>query len=161
TPYFAFAVGTLLKAGRARDLLGAGVAAMDHATGCFRRGNVGIPDAHGEFFLASLPGALALYTGLVPHEKIGLWRHRLARSRTELIGKNTNNWRTYAMKGEWLRAGLGLVSRESATAFVDQSWLGSTQRDRIFGDAWNLYQDRGPFPESHAVEAVGRGNLLA
>src|SRR4051812_5584508 len=38
TPYFAFAVGALLKAGRARDLLGPGVAAMDHATECFGRG---------------------------------------------------------------------------------------------------------------------------
>ena len=160
TPYFAFAVGTLLKSGRARDLLDHGVAAMDHATECFARGNPGIPDAHGEFFLASLPAAVSLYAGLVPQEKVALWRRRLGTPRDGLIGKNTNNWRTYAMRGEWLRLELGLVDRESATAFIEQSWLLATQRDRIAGDAWNLYQDRGPFPESHAVESVGRGNLL-
>src|SRR4051812_23438110 len=32
TPYFAFAVGTLVHAGRAKDLLPLGVRAMDHAT---------------------------------------------------------------------------------------------------------------------------------
>ena len=160
TPYFAFAMGTLLKAGRARDLLDHGVAAMDHATECFARGNPAIPDAHGEFFLASLPAALSLYAGQVPQETIDRWRRRLGTPKDELVGKNTNNWRTYAMKGEWLRAELGLVDRESATAFIEQSWLRATQRDRIAGDAWNLYQDRGPFPESHAVESVGRGNLL-
>jgi hypothetical protein len=161
TPYFAFAVGTLLEAGRGRDLLRQGVAAMDHATACFARGNPGIPDAHGEFFLASLPAALGLYAGAVPEETLGLWRRRLATPRRELVGGRPNNWRTYAMKGEWTRAGLGLVAKEDATAFIEQSWLGATQRDRICGDAWNLYQDRGPFPESHGVEAVGRGNLLA
>jgi hypothetical protein len=161
TPYFAVAVGTLVKAGRARDLLGHGVAAMDHATLCFARGKSGIPDAHGEFFLASLPAALSLYAGQVPQETIDRWRRRLNTPRDELLGTNTNNWRTYAMKGEWARAGLGLVDRTSATAFIEQSWLRATQRDRIAGDTWNLYQDRGPFPESHAVESVGRGNLLA
>src|SRR3954447_5037865 len=78
TPYFAAAVGALLHAGRARDLLDRGVAAMDHATESFARGSPGIPDAHGEFFLASLPVALELYDGHVPKEKIGLWRSRLA-----------------------------------------------------------------------------------
>ena len=70
TPYFAFAVGTLVEAGRARDLLEHGVAALDHATECFASGNRGIPDAHGEFFLASLPGALSLYEAHVPPAKI-------------------------------------------------------------------------------------------
>src|SRR5437773_1506183 len=57
TPYFAFAIGTLIHAGRANDLLPNGIRAMDHATACFPKANAGIPDAHGEFFLASLPGA--------------------------------------------------------------------------------------------------------
>ena len=35
------------------------------------------------------------------------------------------------------------------------------QRSRIGVDKWNLYQDRQTNPDSHAVEAVGRGNLLA
>src|SRR6266550_4223980 len=39
TPYFAFAVGTLVHAGRAKDLLPHGIRAMDHATSCFARGS--------------------------------------------------------------------------------------------------------------------------
>src|ERR1043166_2833078 len=44
TPYFAFAVGALVHAGRASDLLGNGIRAMDHATECFAKGDAGIPD---------------------------------------------------------------------------------------------------------------------
>ena len=65
TPYYAFAVGALIHAGRGGDLLESGIRAMDHATACFAKGSAGIPDAHGEFFLASLPGALELYEGHV------------------------------------------------------------------------------------------------
>src|SRR5437588_6093680 len=44
TPYFAHAVGTLVSAGRARDLLPNGVKAMEHATTCFAGGRKTIPD---------------------------------------------------------------------------------------------------------------------
>src|SRR4051794_21386144 len=47
TPYFAFAVGLLVREGRAADLLEPGSRAMDHATARFARGNAGIPDEHG------------------------------------------------------------------------------------------------------------------
>ena len=161
TPYFAFAVGALIHAGRAADLLENGIRAMDHATNCFARGDAGIPDAHGEFFLASLPGALALYEGHVPGEKIALWRERLRTPREQIVHGGTNNWRAYAMKGEWLRAKSGLMDREDATAFIEESWLRAQQRDRIAFDRWNLYEDGQTDPESHAVEGVGRGNLLA
>jgi hypothetical protein len=161
TPYFAAAVGTLIHAGRAQDLLENGVAAMEHATECFAGGSAAIPDAHGEFFLASLPTALELYDGHVPRATIDRWRQRLSRPRAGVVKGGTNNWRTYAMKGEWHREQLGLAGKEPAVAFVEDNWLHATQRDRILGDKWNLYQDRLTVPESHAVEAVGRGNLLA
>ena len=44
TPYYAYAVATLAAAGRARDLLPSGVAAMNHATLCMALGREGIPD---------------------------------------------------------------------------------------------------------------------
>ena len=54
TPYFAHAVGTLVAAGRARDLLPHGVRAMEHSTANFGDGRAAIPDQHGEFFIAAL-----------------------------------------------------------------------------------------------------------
>jgi hypothetical protein len=161
TPYFAFAVGALVHAGRASDLLENGVRAMDHATECFAKGDDGIPDQHGEFFLASLPGSLELYRDHVPAERLELWRSRMMTAKERVIRGGMNNWRTYAMKGEWLRAKLGLAAREQTESFIENAWLRAEQRDRIAKDKWNCYEDHGTDPESHAVEAVGRGNLLA
>lgn len=163
TPYYAFAVGLLISVGRAPDLLQSGVQAMDHATACFAQGRTGIPDEHGEFFVPALTGALALYERHVPAEKLRLWRERLSTPLDQVITARTrtNNWRTYPMKGEWLRVKAGLADRAAALDFIRDSWFNATQRERIAGDLWNLYQDHSSDPESHAVEAVGRGNLLA
>jgi hypothetical protein len=161
TPYFAAAVGVLLHAGRAHDLADNGSRAMDHATECFAKGDAGIPDAHGEFFLASLPEALESWREHVPAEKLALWREHLRTSRDQIVRGGLNNWRTYAMKGEWLRAQLGLADHDDAVKFVEESWLHGQQRQRIAGDKWNLYEDHTTNPEPHAVEAVGRDNLLA
>jgi hypothetical protein len=160
TPYFAFGVATLAHAGRAPDLLPAGIRAMDHATLCFVKGAAGIPDHHGEFFLGSLPGALELFERHVPAQKLATWRVRLKTPAEQVLHGDTNNWRTYAMRGEFLRAKLGLVDRPEAIKFIDDSWLHATQQDRMVKDKWNLYQDRKTDPDSHAVEAVGRVNLL-
>jgi hypothetical protein len=160
TPYFAFAAGTLVHAGRAKDLLPQGVAAMDHATACLAKGAAGIPDNHGEFFIPCLAGALEVYEGLVPAEKLEQWRGRMRLPVEKIVRGQTNNWRAYAMRGEWMRAKAGLVDRERAVAYVEDGWKNATQRERIAGDKWNLYQDHQTDPESHAVEAVGRGNLL-
>ncbi len=162
TPYLASAVGALLHAGRAQDLLDAGVMAMDWATRCVAERR--IPDKHGEFFIAPLAEALARYAGRVPSEKIETWRARLQLPIDQIIegmNTNTNNWRTYAMKGEWTRYRAGLVEHDNAVAFVEDGWLRRTQRDRIVPDPLRLYQDRSSDPQSMAVEAVGRGNLLA
>jgi hypothetical protein len=164
TPYFAFAVGALVHAGRGHDLLQSGVRAMNHATACVAQGHAGIPDGHGEFFLAPLTGALPLYQDHVPQDVLDRWRQRLHIPIHEVIQdirNRTNNWRTYAMKGEWLRYRAGLVDRSTAVAFIEDAWLARTQRERIVSDKWSLYQDWSSDPQSHAVEAVGRGNLLA
>ena len=164
TPYFAFAAGTLVHAGRAPDLLDAGVRAMDHATVSFARGADGIPDRHGEFFIAPLVGALELYEDHVPLAKLETWRERLRTPIYSVIeGRqlHRNNWRTYAMKGEWMRAEAGLVGRAEAAAFIRDAWYHVSQRERILYDKWNLYQDWSSDPNPHGVEAVGRGNLTA
>src|SRR5262245_8558584 len=101
TPYYAFAVGTLLHAGRADELRESGIRAMDHATACFAGGTAGTPDRHGEFFLASLPVALELYEGHVPAATMRLWQQRMGTPVNQLVQGPTNNWRTYAMRGEW------------------------------------------------------------
>jgi hypothetical protein len=79
----------------------------------------------------------------------------------QILSELTNNWRAYAMLGEWARAASGLADRDETLEFITESWVNRSQRDRIAGDRWNLYHDRGTDPESHAVEAVGRVNLLA
>ena len=163
TPYFAFTVGVLVHAGRADDLLEKGVAAMDHATRCVEQGNRHIPDQHGEFFLAPLAHALEFYEGHVPEVTLALWRERLQTPLLKIIeglDSKTNNWRTYAMSGEWQRVKAGLADKKEAYDFIEDAWLNRTQRVRIALDKWRLYQDWSSSPQSHAVEAVGRGNLM-
>ena len=160
TPYFATAVGVLIHAGRAPDLLDNGVRAMDRATSCFAKGAPGIPDQHGEFFIPALTGALELYKDHVPAEKMAAWRQRMSTPLEQIVRGGNNNWRTYAMRGQWMRSKVGLADHDKAVSFVDDAWLNATQRQRLAPDKWNLYQDHQTDPESHAVEAVGRGNLL-
>ncbi len=164
TPYFAHALGTLLHAGRADDLRDAGILAMDHATLALSRGHKHIPDGHGEFFIAPLTTAITLYTDHANETTIDQWRSRLTfRIKHVIKGmrSRTNNWRTYPMKGEWLRYNAGLVDRETVVDFIEDGWHKRSQRERIASDDWNLYQDWSSHRQSHAVEAVGRGNLLA
>jgi len=160
TPYFAHAVGTLVAVGRARDLLPYGVKAMEHATACFGGGRNSIPDQHGEFFIAALTEALEIYAPLVPAETLARWKERLRKPRADVIGKNSNNWETYVMKGEWLRSQAGLVERADAVKAIEQAWA-THQRDRFCPAPWFVYHDRTSDPDTLSVEAVGRGNVLA
>jgi hypothetical protein len=160
TPYFAYAVGTLVKAGHSRDLLAHGIAAMEHSTNQFAQGRQAIPDQHGEFFIAALTEALDVYRELVPEEQWQRWRTRLATPIAQIVGTNRNNWMTYAMKGEWLRSKAGLVSHEDAMAFIEKCWK-EEQRGRIVQTPGHLYHDRSSDPDTLSVEVVGRGNLLA
>lgn len=164
TPYYAFAVGTLIHAGRADDLLPSGILAMEHATQCFAEGSQSIPDAHGEFFIAPLTHALELYHDHVDAQTLEQWKNRMKTPLSTVMTNFTgrlNNWRTYAMKGEWMRAKAGLVPLGATRDFIEKGWHTWTQRERIVLDKWNLYQDWSSDPQSHAVEAVGRGNLAA
>lgn len=164
TPYFAHALGTLLAAGRAQDLFNAGKAAMRRALADFSKGFQHIPDAHGEFYVAALAEAVALYRPWVDDATYRRWVERASTPLDKVMRDQTgrlNNWRTYAMKGEWLRAQKGWVDREDATAYIEHNWLHHTQRERIQNDKFHLYQDWSSDPQSHAVEAVGRGNLTA
>lgn len=154
TPYYAHGVGTLVNAGRAKDLLPSGLLAMDHATRSFAAGKA---DGHSEFFVPPLVEALELYAPFVPTDRLDSWRTRLA---TLYKPGGTNNWRTYVLKGDWLRAQAGLLDRSSVTEGIERDWAGS-QKNRIAGSRWNLYHDSSSDPDSLAVEAVGRGNLLA
>ncbi|CAK8991713.1 Uncharacterized protein TC_0708 [Durusdinium trenchii] len=164
TPYFAYAVGVLVDAGKAKDLLPHGTRAMEYATACFAEGAAGIPEEHGEFFLAPLAGALEHYAAHVDSATLERWTQRLRQPRAKVLqdgGARNNNWRTYAMRGEWARAKAGLIPEEDAREFIEWAWLRGTQRERIAEDRMNFYQDWSSDPQSHAVEAVGRGNLLA
>src|SRR4051812_48323043 len=130
TPYFAFAVGTLVKAGRAKDLLPSGTRAMDHATACFAKGADGIPDKHGEFYIPCLAGALEVYEGIVSKETLDRWRDRMRLPVEQIVRGQTNNWRAYAMRGQWMRAKLGLIERDAAYAYIEDGWKNGQQRDR-------------------------------
>lgn len=163
TPYFAFAVGVLLHAGRADDLLLQGMEAMEHATLTLEKGNDAMPEQHGEFYLGVLAEALPLYKPRVSDTTFSLWRKRMQAPLSRIIeggDAKTNNWRAYAMRGEWLRAKGGLAQPGAAVQFVEDAWHNRTQRVRIVLDKWSLYQDWSSAPQSHAVEAVGRVNLL-
>lgn len=160
TPYFAYAVGTLTAAGRARDLLPNGIRAMEHSTENFAGGRDAIPDQHGEFFIAALTESLELYAPQIPSNTLKRWRERLKKPWREVVKGSLNNWETYKMKGEWLRFRSGLVPREDAIAAIEEGWK-VRQRDHFAGEPWWLYHDRSSDPDTLSVEAVGRGNLLA
>lgn len=164
TPYFALGVAVLVHAGRADESLQlSGIKAMEHATRDFAKGSAGMPDTHGEFFIAPLTEALFLFENEADAETWNRWKKRLQTPIQEIIRPNAgsiNNWRTYAMKGEWLRAKHNLTDKDQAVDFIEESWLNHTQRTRIGADKWNLYQDWSSDPQSHAVEGVGRGNLI-
>ncbi|MCC5936817.1 MAG: hypothetical protein JJU34_06015 [Lunatimonas sp.] len=163
TPYFAYAVGTLLKAGAGESLKEAGLLAMEHSLKCLAQGSKSIPDEHGEFFISPLAKALALYQPHVDKERYAKWIEQVKTPLSKIMQNQEgriNNWRTYAMKGEWDRVKLGLADREEAVTFIEKAWLVQTQRARILQDRHFLYQDWSSDPQSLAVEAVGRGNLL-
>jgi hypothetical protein len=160
TPYFAYAVGTLVAAGRARDLLPSGVKAMEHATACFNGGLDSIPDKHGNFFIPVLTEALEVYRGHVAEAQWNTWRERMKKPLREVVSGAVNNWETYAMKGEWARERAGLVTRADAIKAIEADWR-LRQHARIAPAPWFLYHDRTSDPDTLSVEAVGRGNLLA
>jgi hypothetical protein len=158
TPYFANALGVLLSAGRAQDLVHQGVMAMEHVSLLMAQGNGAIPQQHGNFFIAPMADALSLYTPYVSSSVIQTWRSRMMVPIAQLASSLPHNWRTYAMKGEWYRARQGLVSTPGAVAYIEDSWI-KTQRSRLSGTPWNLYHDTSSDPDTFAYDAAARANL--
>jgi len=74
TVYYAHAIGTLLHARRAKNLLDSGVRAMDFATAAFEKNET---HGHRVFFITPLVESLELYAPLVPAEKLTTWRNRI------------------------------------------------------------------------------------
>ncbi len=160
TPYFANAVGTLLSAGRAMDLLDEGISAMNKATKDVAEGASSIPDNHGEFFLAPLASAIPLYTPQVSTPQVQTWKKRMATPVDEIIRGLTHNWRTYAMKGEWYRAKYGYIDKAKAVSWIENTWK-NTQKNRLTNNLWNFYHDSTSNPDSWPYESAARGNILA
>ena len=165
TPYYAFAVGTLVSADRGSEkLLHSGIRAMERALNDFSNGRDSIPDRHGEFYIAVLADAMELYKNQIPQEKYRVWEQMIGTPLDRIWGgmaEHLNNWRTYAMKGEWSRAVHGFVDRQKTVQFIEDNWRNATQYQRIGLNKWNLYEDWSSDPQSLAVEAVGRGNITA
>lgn len=160
TPYFAGTIGILLSANRAPDLLQAGMRAMNKSTAYIAAGLAAIPDQHAEFFLAPVAAAIPLYTPLVADSVSQTWRQRMSKPIAQIIRGSGHNWRTYAMKGEWLRAKNGYVPKSSAVNWIENSWR-NTQAWRFNNNIWNFYHDQSSDPLPWAYESVARSNLLA
>lgn len=99
TPYFAYAVATLIAQGRATDLLESAVRAFDHASFCYGQGRTCIPDEHGEFYLFPLAQAYKTLSRHVSAPQATTWLNRLTKPFSKVLSGFDWNWRTYAMKG--------------------------------------------------------------
>lgn len=164
TPYYAIAVGALIHARRANDMLPSGVKAMEKSLLDFSKGSQYIPDQHGEFYIAALAEAMELYKDHMDKATYDQWVAWVSTPVANIWkgpDRSLNNWRTYVMKGEWARAVYGFADWQETSVLIEDNWKNYTQYERIGLDKWNLYQDWSSDPQSHAVEAVGRGNLTA
>jgi hypothetical protein len=159
TPYFANALGVLMSAGRAQDLLQKGINALNNSTSQMAVGNSAIPQQHGNFFIAPMADSMTLYAPLVSASQITTWKNRMKLPIANLTQPLTNNWRTYAMKGQWYRFQQGLVSSADAYNYIEDGWINSGQRAGFVGDTWNLYHDLTSNPETFAYDAAARANL--
>ncbi len=129
---------------------------MDWATKCFQSNDT---EGHRVFFTHALVESLDFYAPFVGENEIEIWRMRLT-CEVSPDESGDNNWSTYFMLGEWLRTKAGLIHRDKAINAIEAKWA-CWQRSRIQGTAGNLYHDGTSDPDTLAVEAVGRGNLLA
>jgi hypothetical protein len=162
TPYFAYGVAALIDAGRAPDLLDAARLAMDHSTGQVALGIAAIPDGHGEFFVAPLTEAYDILRSHVSPAAADAWHTNLGALPIDAIIQGLdNNWRTYAMKGEWRRGQLGFDDLTTAVSWLEQSWLDDDQLARVSPPDLQLYHDTQVDPETYAYDGVARMNLEA
>jgi hypothetical protein len=183
TPMFAFNVATLLTKGRAADLVTPGIHALDRATLNISTGKAN--DSHGEFFCAPMVKAIRLFEALQPtypqitQEKLKTWKERMKTKRNDFMELRVRqNWRTFAMKGEWLRQHDGYIS--DGVDWIEADWLnqvegGQRERFRRDLDQYHLephfffYHDNRPGsgsaytgadPETFAYNGATIANLL-
>jgi hypothetical protein len=161
TPLFAFNVATLMTEGRSADLLTPGVRALDRATLNISTGFAN--DGHGEFFCAPMVKAIRMYEALqskypevITPERLNTWKERMKAGRTAFMYlKVRQNWRTFAMKGEWLRQADGYIT--DGVNWIEMDWTNwdeGDQRGRFRQDLDKyhmnpcsfLYHDNRPNP---------------
>jgi hypothetical protein len=183
TPMFAFNVATLLTKGRAADLVVPGIRALDRATLNIFTGKAN--DSHGEFFCAPMVKAIRLFEALQPKypqitiEKLKNWKQRMKAKRNVFMELRVRqNWRTFAMKGEWLRQQDGYIN--DGVNWIEADWLNPVeggQRERFCRDLdeyhlrphFFFYHDNRPAsssaytgadPETFAYNGATTANLL-
>jgi hypothetical protein len=167
TPLFAFNIAVLHSKGHATDLLPQAARAMDRCTRDISDGLAN--DNHGEFFCAAMVKALRILAPLegkhpeLTPERMKTWRERMSADRTRFMNmKVKQNWRTFAMKGEWLRQQDGYIT--DGVAWNEANWTQASeggQRDRFRRDPrYFLYHDETASPETFAYNGATTANLL-
>jgi hypothetical protein len=174
TAFFIYAGAALVDTGRAPDLLDATVRAMDHTSGQIAAAATMpsasvIPNDHGNFFVAPLAGAYMLLRSKVPAATADRWRTNLATPIERIGVLYDDNWRTYSMKGEWLRGLAGIVPMQTAVGWVEYNWTGmgagraaiTPQLSHVGPANLQFYHDIEIEPETYAYESVARMNIEA
>ncbi len=127
-PCFAFAVAVLASEGRATDLIERGMSALDEGVA-----RLAAPA------IAALTGAYALFARHAAPERRARWQQWLRTPLARILEgepSHTGDWRTWAMKGEWLRARAGLADAAMARAFVERNWIESGRERLADGAGW-------------------------
>jgi hypothetical protein len=174
TPLFAFNVATLLTKGRAAELAEPAARAMDRCTLNISTGPA--VDWHGEFFCAPMVKAIRLLESVkarhpaITDERLRTWKERMKAKREAFMNmKVKQNWRTFAMKGEWLRQQDGYIG--DGVKWNEANWLRPEeggQRERFRRDLdkhglkphFFLYHDDTADPETFAYNGAVTANLL-
>lgn len=172
TPLFAFNVATLASRGRVMDLIEPAARAMDRSTRDITDGRAN--DYHGEFFCAPMVKAIRMlekldHSAITPGRVAG-WKQRMKTGRRAFMDLRVKqNWRTFAMKGEWLRQQDGYI--DDAVPWMEACWTEAAeggQRERFRRDLdqhkltphFFLYHDDTADPETFAYNGATTANLL-
>lgn len=174
TPLFAFNVATLMTKGRAAGLAEPAARALDRCTLNISTGPAN--DGHGEFFGAPMVKAIRMFEALksrhpeITAERLKTWKERMKAKREGFMNmKVKQNWRTFAMKGEWLRQQDGYIS--DGVTWNEANWTEASeggQRERFRRDLdqhglkphFFLYHDDTASPETFAYNGATTANLL-
>lgn len=174
TPLFAFNAAVLMGEGRAFGLAEPAARALDRATCDISDGPA--TDWHGEFFTAPMVKAMRIFAGLrgrhpaFTEARFEAWNARMKARRDAFMNmKVKQNWRTFAMKGEWLRQQDGHI--RDGVDWIEANWNRpeeGDQRGRFRRDLdvhtmdphFFLYHDDTADPETFAYNGATTANLL-